>query len=138
MIHISCKWHNTTQKTWTYEKFEKKLKKSGVAGTRTHDRGSVPLWHPLLYHCATGLTQWKLVKIKIIYHVGGILCCMVLCRVVLCCVMSCCVMSCCVVWCCVVSIGQSSYRRCSMLCLQFTLTYYIFLIRLYLISDIFR
>ena len=91
---MSCKWHDTTwhqktQKTWTYENFEKIIKKSGVAGTRTHDKDSVPLWHLMLYHCATGLTQWKMVKMKIIYHVEGILCCMVLCRHVWCCVVSC-------------------------------------------------
>ena len=76
--HVSCKWHDTTrhQKAQNY-------KKSGVAETRTHDRGSVMLWRRLLYNCATGLTPRKLVKIKIIYHIGGILCCMVLCRVAL-------------------------------------------------------
>ena len=65
--------------------FEKKYKKKWSC----RDRGSVPLWRPMLYHCATGLTKRMLVKIKIIYRVGGILCCMVLCHMVLCCMVLC-------------------------------------------------
>ena len=82
----------TQQDTKRHKKLEL-YKKSGVARTRTHNRGSVPLRRPMLYHCATGLTQQKLVKIKIIYRVGGILCCMMLGRVLLRCMVLCHVMS---------------------------------------------
>ena len=45
---------------------KKKEEKSGSAGDRTHDRGRVPLCCLTLYHCATGLTHQKLVKIYVI------------------------------------------------------------------------
>ena len=45
--HVSCNWHDTTRHQKTPNvKFEKN---SGVAGTRTHNRGSVLLWRPKLY-----------------------------------------------------------------------------------------
>ena len=61
----AIQWPILTFKKLRKIKEKKYKKKYGSAGDRTHGRGRIPICCPTLYHCATGLTHQKLVKMQV-------------------------------------------------------------------------